>query len=181
VDTNLKIDFCSFKAAKFAVENWHYSHKMPAGKLVKLGVWENEQFVGAVIFGRGANNNAAKSFHLTQFECCELVRIALKEHKTAVTRIVSIALKMLKKVNPGLKLVFSYADETNQGHKGIIYKAGNWEYLGERVANNGYIKVNGKVIHTRSMSSKYGSLRKIPFQWEYVGGQKKHLFVYHLR
>ncbi len=48
----LEIKPCSHKAAKFAVENWHYSHSMPAGKLVKYGVWEHGKFVGSIIFSR---------------------------------------------------------------------------------------------------------------------------------
>jgi len=182
----LRLDFCSFHSARYAVENWHYSHSMPAGKLVKIGVWEDEQFIGAVIFGRGANNNSAKSFGLKQNECCELVRVALKEHETSVTRIISIALKILKKNNPGIQLVFSYADETNQGHKGIIYKAGNWNYVGERRASGSgqYWLIYGKLIHARTINSKYGGISNVPerlrSRMRRAPEQLKHLFTMRL-
>ena len=42
---NLHLDWCSHKAAKYAVEHWHYSKRMPKSKLVKIGVWENNVFV----------------------------------------------------------------------------------------------------------------------------------------
>ena len=40
--------------------HWHYSQAMPAGKLVTFGVWEHGRFVGAVLYGRGANHNLSK-------------------------------------------------------------------------------------------------------------------------
>lgn len=123
---------CTFNSAKYAVEHWHYSKCMPAGKLVKYGVWEDDKFIGAVVYGRGANQYVPQSLGLKVTECCELVRVALKAHITPTTKVVAISLKMLRKDNPGIRKVYSYADETNQGHKGVIYHAGNWQYLGER-------------------------------------------------
>ncbi len=176
---NLKLDWCSFKAAKFACENWHYSKCMPSGKTVKIGVWEDEVYIGAIIFGRGANNNAAKHFGVETDECAELCRVALNTHKTTVTRILAIALKMLRNQQRGLKLIFSYADKTNQGHSGVIYRAGNWTYLGERKTNKGaYYIINGKRIHGRSARAKYGSEKNFPSNYQDVGEEVKHLFVY---
>jgi hypothetical protein len=37
---DLKVDFCSHEAAKYACEHWHYSRCVPASKLIKIGVWE---------------------------------------------------------------------------------------------------------------------------------------------
>ena len=113
------------KQAKYAVLNWHYSEAMPAGKLIKYGVFEDEKYIGVIIYGRGANQYVPQSLGLKVTECCELVRVALTSHKNPVTKMIAISLKILKKENPGIKTVFSYADETNQNHKGIIYKAGN--------------------------------------------------------
>ena len=42
----LKIDWATHKAAKYACENWHYSKCLPSGKTVKLGVWEDNNFIG---------------------------------------------------------------------------------------------------------------------------------------
>ena len=47
---------CSHAAAVYAVKNWHYSENVPKSKLVKFGVWEDEAFIGAVIYGSGANS-----------------------------------------------------------------------------------------------------------------------------
>lgn len=176
----LKLDWATFEAAKYACENWHYSKCMPKGKLVKIGVWENFKFVGAVIYGYGANNNAAKSFKLLQTQVCELTRVALnKNHKTKVSKILSIAHKLLIKSNPGLKLVFSYADKTNQNHHGGIYQADNWIYLGERKTSNkgAYYLINGKKMHGRSARAKYKAEKYFPKGWSHIPSQTKHLYV----
>src|SRR2546422_940116 len=74
VATFLRLDYCSHEAARYAVMHWHYSRSVPAGKLVKIGVWETGEFIGCLIFSYGANRNLAKSVGLTQMEVCELTR-----------------------------------------------------------------------------------------------------------
>lgn len=150
----LKIDWASFEAARYACENWHYSGVIPVGKLVKVGAWENKKFIGVVVFGRGANNNMLKPFGLNADEGCELVRIALKEHETPVSRIMSLAIKFLKKQSPNLKLIVSYAD-ADQNHHGGIYQATNWIYDGLKNQNTmGAFIIHGKKVHPKSVHSK---------------------------
>jgi hypothetical protein len=125
----LKLDWCTHEAAKYAVEHWHYSKRCPVGKASLIGVWEEGRFIGVVWFGRGANKDMATSYKVTATECCELVRIALCDHKSPVSRIVRIALMFLKRHCPGIRVCVSYADES-QGHHGGVYQAGNWLYAG---------------------------------------------------
>jgi len=145
----LKLAWATHEAAKYACEHWHYSRCIPKSKLAKIGVWENEKFIGVVIFGVGANNNLGKPYGLHSTNVCELVRIALTTHRTPVTRIVSIALKMLRKAFPKLRLVISFAD-SEQGHKGTIYVAGGWMYAGASIPADEYI-IKGKRWHGRSL------------------------------
>jgi len=152
--SDLRIDWASHEAAKFACENWHYSKCLPVGKLVKVGAWENGKYIGCVIFGRGANHNMLKPFGLSQDQGCELVRIALKRHKTPVSRIMAIAIKFLKAKCPELRLIVSYADQ-DQNHHGGIYQATNWVYDGLKNQNTmGAFIVNGKKMHRKSVHSK---------------------------
>jgi hypothetical protein len=175
----LKIDWATHEAAKYACENWHYSKCMPAGKTVKIGVWEFNKFIGVVIYSYGANNNAAKSFGVSQYECCELTRVALTNHYTPVSRVLSISIKMLKKVCPKLKVLFSYSDLSDQGHHGGIYQANGWTYLGERKTSNkgAYYLINGKQMHGRSARAKYGNEKNFPKGWSHVASKTKHLYV----
>jgi hypothetical protein len=174
MNSSLKLDWCSFEAAKHAVLKWHYSHAMPSGKLTKIGVWEHGKFIGCVLFGRGANNSLGKPYGLSQLECCELVRIALTKHEAPVTRIVSIAIKMLRKLSPGLKLIVSFAD-TEQDHHGGIYQGGNWVYIGQSKPADEYL-VRGKRMHGRSMRASYGTHIGKDFI-KIVKGSTKHRYV----
>lgn len=181
----LKIARCSTEAAKYACVNWHYSKSLPSSKLIKYGVWEDEKFIGCVIYGRGANNNIGKPFNLEQTQICELVRVALTTHITPVTRIIAITLKMLKKENPDLLKVISYADKTNQGHEGIIYKAGNWQQLPDSVKMNMALSYKGKIYHGKTLTGKFGSRKNFTQELKNMikstPPQVKHKFVYDLR
>jgi hypothetical protein len=163
---DLKLDWCSHEAAKYAVEHWHYSRSMPTPPVIKIGAWEDGKFIGCVLFSRGANNNLGKPYGLDVTEVCELTRVALSRHITPVSRIVSIAIKFLRKQSPGTRLIVSFADP-NQGHLGIIYQAGGWIYSGLANSTPKYKTKDGRTLHNRQVSKfgvkvQYGELRRVP-------------------
>lgn len=150
----LLVNDCGYDAARYAVDRWHYSESMPRGVLITYGVWEGDPdvdgaFVGAVIFGRGASPALAQPYGLTQYEACELVRVALRhDHAHPVTTIVARCLTLLREQNPGMRLVLSFADPF-EGHHGGIYQAGNWLYLG-RTSPSDEIYYDGRWQHNRN-------------------------------
>ena len=157
----LKIDWATHEAAKYAVLHWHYSKAMPAGKNIYIGAWEDGKFIGCVIFGAGSGNSTnGSSYGLNRsHEMAELVRVALTKHKTPVSRIVSVALKFLKKQSPKIRLVISMADPEH-GHTGGIYQAGNWIYSGQTKPDVQYFS-HGKWVHHRTATSR-GSAKGLP-------------------
>ena len=165
--------------------NWHYSETMPSGKLIKIGVWEDENFIGTVIYSRGGAPNIAEPYGMDQTEVCELTRVALNDHNAPVTQILSISRKLLTSKCPGLRLVVSYADP-EQDHEGTIYQADNWHYE-RQLDGRDYIKINGKTWHPRSLNAKYGtsSISKLksefgPDSVERVPVDGKHKYLYPL-
>jgi hypothetical protein len=174
---DLKLDWCSHEAAKYAVEHWHYSRCMPNGKLVKIGVWENGVFVGAVIFGHGATQHLGKPYGLTQFQCCELVRIALTRHESPVTRIMAVAVRMLTRAMTGLRLIVSFADP-GEGHHGGVYQGGNWIYAGQSTACKFYKDPRGKVWHPRRASKSPNAQKHLVTSgWQEVHKLGKHRYL----
>lgn len=149
MSVDLKVDWCSYQAAKYAVEHWHYSKRMPKSKLNMFGAWENDNFIGAVIFGVGATRKLVNPYGLKPEEGCELVRVALKQHITPVSKIVVKSIKLLKQRNEGLRIIVSFADP-DEGHNGAIYQAMNWVHDGVSIPADEYI-VNGKRWHGRSL------------------------------
>lgn len=176
---DLRIDWASHDAAKFACENWHYSGCMPgAKKVLMLGVWEKGAFVGVVIFSPGATASLGSPYGLNQIQCTELVRVALRKHEANVSRIISVALRFLGKNAPGIRLVISFADPM-QGHHGGIYQAGGWIYSGTSAPTKVF-RVAGKIIHPRSLGAsdfKKGKKKQLPTNAESLIAPGKHRYL----
>lgn len=158
---DLKIDWATHDAAKYACQNWHYSKCLPAGKLVKVGVWENKKFIGVVLFSYGASPPlfvwAKQKLGLEKNEICELSRIALTKHQTPVSKIIKIAFMQLKKQSPGIRTIVSFAD-LDENHHGGIYQAGNWIYVGaSNVGGRQGYMIKGRKVHCRSVGALSGS------------------------
>lgn len=157
----LKIDWASHEAAKFACVNWHYSKCLPIGKLVKVGAWEDDKYIGCIIYSRGTAKDLGTKYGLTQAECVELTRVALTAHNAPVSKMLALSLKFLKRSNPKIKLVVSFAARS-ENHHGGIYQATNWIYTGESAANSDAIyqgrRVPNRVIGL--IKKRYGMTEK---------------------
>ena len=151
---DLKVGFCTHAAARYACKHWHYSGTLPMGRLVKFGIWEDGEFIGAIVYGDGVLGGKSPILGIRSKEqIAELVRVALTTHKTPVTRMIAITLKMLRKQSPDLQMVFSFAD-SGQGHLGTIYQAGNWIYTGlGGEAHTFRNRVTGKRCHSHNVTS----------------------------
>lgn len=172
---DLVVDWCSYEAAKYAVEHWHYSGSMPYGKLITIGAWENmDYFIGAVLFAWGANKNIGEPYKLDLTEVCELVRVAMRDHKVWTSQVVAKSIRMLKEQSPGIRLIVSCAD-TEQKHLGTIYQATNWTYTGMSQTTPWHF-VKGRWMKQRMASALLGSvtgtIRK--------PGMPKHKYLYPL-
>lgn len=178
----LEIQPCSVSDARAAVMRWHYSKRMPVGRLICHGVWEAQRFVGVIVYGRGASQHLGAAFGCTQFETCELVRVALAPGRTVPTsRALGISLRLLRFGNPDLKLVISFADPA-QGHAGILYQATNWLYTGLTSSSPQYLW-RGRWCHNREMTSgafgkggRVANISDLPMRMT----EPKHRYVYPL-
>jgi len=148
----LKIDWATHEAAKYAVENWHYSKTLPVGKMARVGAWEDGRFVGVVIFAWGMNRNLGTPYQLRIGQCAELVRVALTRHQSAVSKILAIATRFLKKQSPGLRLLVSFADPS-EGHHGGIYQANGWQYTGTSIPQPEWL-LDGKRLNRRAYTGQ---------------------------
>ena len=170
----LKIDWATHVAAKYACEHWHYSGCIPKSKLAKFGVWEDGVFIGAVIYGVGATSDLVKRYGLKTIQGCELVRVALRKHSSPVSRIIAITLRLMKKQFPGLRLIVSFADP-GHGHNGAIYQAGGWIYNGVSQASDEYL-YRGKRWQGRSFRNSHKGMEKHP-DVEVVKGSSKYRYL----
>ena len=118
-----------------------------------LGVWEGPRYVGVIVFGRGATPRIGQPYGLQQGQVCELVRVAMRDHASPVSRMLAVAVRLLKRRCPALRLVISYA-ASEEGHHGGIYQANGWLYEGPMESYK--VSLGGKLVHPRSIGSKYG-------------------------
>jgi hypothetical protein len=144
--------------AKLACQKWHYSRTVAAVAIARFGVWERGRFIGVVIFGTGACPRIGGPFGLGSGLICELIRVTLDRHETPVSRIIAIALRLLRRSRPALRLVVSFADQ-GRGHAGGIYKAGNWIYIGTTKGDYRLLCPDGVIRHARSANDLYPTTR----------------------
>lgn len=174
----LRLDWCSYEAAKYAVEHWHYSGVMQKTSNVCVGVWEDGQFKGAITFSKGSGNTTnGRRYGLRAIsDMSELCRVALRDHVWPVSRMIKIALDMVSKQSPGLRLIVSFADP-DQGHLGGIYQAGNWIYVGETEPSKYFQDERGRLYHPRAINED--GTRKSHHGKQYLGRLTSSLSVVH--
>jgi hypothetical protein len=146
---------------------------MPAGRVVCIGAWEFDRYIGCLVFGRGASSEIASPFGLRQDQICELCRIALSAHHAPVSRILSIAIRLLRKQSPNLRAIISYSDPEH-GHDGRgVYAAAGWMFIGCTNAES-LIRLNGRRLHPRTVASRYHT-RSIDWLREHVTADAAHV------
>lgn len=147
----LHLAIASYAATRHACLQWHYSKSVPPGRMFRMGVWEDGRFIGVVLYARGTAAGGHRSWNLGRGEFCELVRVALRDHRAPVSKIVRRSIMLLQRANPGLRLVVSFADP-EQGHHGGIYQAMGFIYTGESAPSKVYY-INGAWKHSTQVKS----------------------------
>jgi hypothetical protein len=159
---DFKVDLCERDDIIGFVEHWHYS-KSINGIISDFcfRLMDNEQMIGAAIYGRLAMANQWKRFGESEADVIELRRLCCvdKTPKNTESFFIAKTLQWLKK-HTQIKTVVSYAD-MEQNHTGTIYKASNFECLGQQ-AGAKVIMWNGKRYHDKAVRTKYNGQLK-PF------------------
>ena len=113
-----------------------------------------------------------------------IVRIALSEHRREVSRMISIAIKLLRKRCPGIELVVAFADSA-ENHHGGIYQASNFAYTGMSEPGRMFRqRGTGRILHNRAVSvngyrSHFGHVRRVPRHdaCDIVASSRKHRYL----
>lgn len=175
----MRLEKASYKAIKYACLNFHYAKSMPVNTFGYSVFNDKNEWCGVVLYGRGANNNIAKSFNLQQGQVLELVRVALNGKQETTSKAISISLKIIKKDCPNVKVIVSYAD-MGQTHIGVVYQATNWIFI-ESISSSGIeVFTNSKWLHKRSydglkIKTKITETRKKAGKYKYIYVLEKSL------
>jgi hypothetical protein len=139
------------------LKKWHYSDYVNIQAkhtfcLFKNGKFDIPEMIGVCIYTRPAGPSAGQTYYPEAPDrVLELRRLCLIDEtpKNAESFFVGRTLRWLRQ-NTAWEFVISYADE-EQGHKGVIYKASNFKYLG-KTSPGKKLEVDGKSFHIRTLS-----------------------------
>ncbi len=186
---DLVIANCDKRTLKAILAQNHYSGTC-SSITVGYGVYWRGQLKGGIVFSAGVGRFANAYCRICKpTEIVELTRLWLHDDlpKNGESRVIGLALRVLRKGRGRFRAALSYADEY-AGHVGTIYQATNFRYMGTSTSASSKIRIGGLIVNSRSLNSRYGThsvprLRKILGRddIEYVREKtRKHAYVYPL-
>ena len=176
------------------IEKHHYSHNVNGVQsLYHYGLFTEGNFglpkmIGAMMYAHPSMPATAKKYNpINPDKCLELRRLVCIDAtpKNTESYFIGQTFKLLKR-DTDMEVIVSFADQ-HHGHTGIIYKATNFEYLGE-TSKGRILMVDGKEMHSRSLNQldrPYGR----ELNRRYKAGDKnifwkntkpKHIYTYYL-
>ena len=192
--TDFTVEYTNRKAVKGFIEKHHYSQSINGIQSYhNFGLYTDGHFglpkmIGAMLYGIPSMPATAKKYNpINPSRCMELRRLCCIDDTPTNTESYFIAktLNWLKH-NTDTEVVVSFADQ-HHNHSGTIYKASNFEYLGE-TGKARVLMVDGEEYHSRSLNQDkrpYG--RELKRRYDsgdenifFVSRKPKHIYVYYL-
>ena len=192
--TNFTVESISRKSLVPFVEKHHYSHNTNGVQSIyHFGLYGEGNFglpkmIGAAMYAYPSMPDTAKKYNpINPTKCLELRRLVCIDNtpKNTESYFIGKTFKWLKQ-NTDVEVIVSFADQ-HYGHSGVIYKATNFEYIGE-TASARILMVDGKEYHSRSLNQTarpYG--RELKRRYDngdenifFTSRKPKHIYVYYL-
>ena len=191
---NFTVEYINRKALVSFIEKHHYSHNVNGIQsyhhfgLYTEGNFGLPKMIGAMMYAiPSMPATAAKYNPINPSRCMELRRLVCIDDtpKNTESYFIGKTLRWLKQ-NTDIEVIVSFADQ-HYGHAGTIYKASNFEYLGETAAGQ-VLMVDGREMHSRSLNQKdrpYG--RELKRRYDagdenifFKKRKPKHIYTYYL-
>jgi hypothetical protein len=132
----------------------HYSHRITSSSTVHLGVYSDGNLSGILQFGWPMNPASGPKIvsGTVPGGFLELNRMWLDDAlpPNTASRVLSYAMRYLKRASKSTRWVQSFADERCQGRLGVVYQAANFVYCGEHVAT--FWQIDGDWFHNSMMT-----------------------------
>ena len=192
--TDFTVEHVNRKAIVSFIEKHHYSHNVNGiQSYYHFGLFREGNFgiptmIGAMLYAMPSMPaTAAKYNPINPSKCMELRRLVCIDDtpKNTESYFIGKTFKWLKQ-NTDVEVIVSFADQ-HYGHSGVIYKATNFEYIGE-TASARILMVDGKEYHSRSLNQTarpYG--RELKRRYDngdenifFNSRKPKHIYVYYL-
>ena len=192
--TDFSVEEIPRKSLVNFIEKHHYSHNVNGVQsLYHFGLYGEGNFglpkmIGAMMYAHPSMPATAEKYNpINPTKCLELRRLCCIDDTPTNTEsyFIGKTLRWLKH-NTDMEVIVSFADQ-HHGHSGVIYKATNFEYLGE-TAGARILMVDGKEMHSRSMNQIHRPYSR-EIKRRYDAGDKnifwkkrkpKHIYTYYL-
>ena len=192
--TDFTVEEIPRKSVVKFIEKHHYSHNVNGVQsLYHYGLFREGNFgipkmIGAMMYAHPSMPaTAAKYNPINHDKFLELRRLVCIDDtpKNTESYFIGQSFKLLKR-DTDMEVIVSFADQ-HHGHTGVIYKATNFDYLGE-TGKGRILMVDGKEMHSRSLNQldrPYG--RELNRRYKagdenifWKNTEPKHIYVYYL-
>lgn len=177
----LRVKLIPHRIAKLVLRR-HYLGSLAGATQLSFGVFVNARLEGAVTLGCGPMNGhrLVEGASREDYMCLSRLWLSERPPRNSESRVLGVVSRMLRR-HTGSKFLISYADPA-QGHRGVVYQAAGWLYVGMSLEADLYSIDGGRPQHSRSLSHRMGShslvyLRSHGIKIEPVRQQRKHRYV----
>lgn len=169
------------KEAKEYIRKYHYSHGCHNGPSPCYGLYDGIDLIGVLMFATPCSENVRASVFGKDHKdmVTELHRLHIQDvtPKNTESWFISRCLKQLKKDQPNIKAVLTFADST-EGHEGTIYKATNAYRIGSTGKATFYIDGDGRLRHPRQNGVNITAKMAEQKGWKPVKRGAKNRYLY---
>lgn len=185
---NVHLELIEPKVANSIIEKNHYSGTSVKGVKYHIGIFYNTYLLGVAQYGFGIMPKKTSQWvkNTKQDEFLELNRLWLDDKLgfNSESYIIAKSLKMVKKLNPKLKWVISFADGM-MNKNGTIYQASNFIYTGFRKDGGVWYTKDGERLHSVSLWHKHKTTERRVLEdiygtplYKVFGGQYRYFYFF---
>jgi len=142
------------------LDKYHYAGFGRASKVIFVAKIQ-ELVVAVIKFATPVRQGIAHTLDLNHGEVLELDRFCIDpsyHKKNFASYLMSRVIKKVSSAFPEIKCLVSFADP-RFGHVGTIYKASNWEEVGQTTSSYVYVDKDGNEINKKSVYDKACNLK----------------------
>ena len=189
--TNYIVELCPRSEIVNFVETHHYSKNMNGLHISYcFKLMDGDTMIGAMVYGSLGMVGVAEKYTSNPSKILELKRLVCIDDtpKNTESYFIGWTLRWLQR-NTDLEMIISYADKTF-GHEGVVYKATNFECMGETSAGK-VIMWNGRRYHGKTLRNKHnGKLKPVAIELknalddgsaQYVETLTKNIYIYRFK
>lgn len=151
----------SIKSCREFLSKYHYAGFGRPSSILYAGYYKNDiSFLAK--FSPPVRQGIAGTVGVENHQLLELDRFCIHpsyHQKNFGSYCMSHLIDMLKKDRPEILKLVSFADP-RFGHSGTIYKASNWEYIGQTTKSYYYVNSSGQEINKKTVY-EFAKVRKI--------------------